>query len=219
MRGLYSYDSSFRARGYARVAGMDEAGRGPMAGPVVAACVVLPEGHVIKGLRDSKLIPEKDREKFFRKVMDCALDVGVGVSDVETIDSLNIYQATKLAMRRAVTRLTEPPDILLIDAVKLPEVQVKQVSIIKGELKSASIAAASVIAKYVRDRMMYHYHKLYPQYGFDRHKGYCTKEHREIVQKIGPCPLHRKSWEGVMTLELPFGDEGESGQSKRRKSN
>ncbi len=204
MAGLYSYDNSFRARGFARIAGLDEAGRGPLAGPVVAAAAVLPEGRVIKGLRDSKLIPEKDRKRIFERVIASAIDVGVGIADVETIENINIYQASRLAMRRALEHLNEKPDLLLIDAVKLPEVPVEQVSIIKGELHSASIAAASVVAKYIRDRLMAYYHKLYPEYGFDRHKGYCTREHMEIVSKLGPCPIHRKTFNHVLTLELPF---------------
>lgn len=183
---------------------MDEAGRGPLAGPVVAACVVLPPGKVIRGVRDSKLIPEKDREDIFRKVLCHALDIGVGISDVDTIESINIYQATRLAMHRAVSHLNQKPDLLLIDAVKLPALKLKQVSIYKGELQSASIAAASVIAKYVRDRLMSYYHLLYPEYGFDRHKGYATEEHRNKIQKLGPCPLHRKTFSSVLSLDLPF---------------
>ncbi|MDA8169622.1 MAG: ribonuclease HII [Nitrospiraceae bacterium] len=204
MSGLYGYDNSFRREGCGRVAGIDEAGRGPIAGPVVAACVVLPEDTVIRGLKDSKLIPPKDIGRIFEKVIGCALDIGVGISSVDIIESINIYQATKLAMRQAVSHLGERPGILLIDAVKLPELDIRQVSIIKGELKSASIAAASVVAKYVRDRLMLHYHGIYPEYGFDQHKGYCTKEHLDRVAKFGPCPLHRKTFNGVMTMKLPF---------------
>jgi ribonuclease HII len=204
-RGLYSYDNSFRREGFERVAGMDEAGRGPVAGPVVAACVVLPPEKIIKGLKDSKLIPtEKEREEVFRRILDLALDIGVGISDVDTIESLNIYGATKLAMTRAVSHLAEKPALLLIDAVKLPDLHIKQVSIYKGELRSASIAAASVVAKHIRDRLMSYYHSIYPGYGFDRHKGYCTREHQKKLRELGPCPLHRKTFNRVLTLELPF---------------
>jgi ribonuclease HII len=203
MSGLYSFDNAFR-KDHSIIAGIDEAGRGPIAGPVVAACVRLPGNKVIRGLRDSKLIPEKDRPGIFRKIIACALDVGVGISDVDTIESLNIYEATRLAMRRAISHLRVKPDLLLIDAVRLPEVKTEQVSIFKGELQSASIAAASVVAKYLRDRLMTHYHKLYPAYGFDRHKGYCTRGHLRKVAELGPCPLHRKTFHGVLSLELPF---------------
>jgi len=204
-KGLYSYDNSYRREGAERPAGMDEAGRGPIAGPVVAACVVLPPGKTINGLRDSKLIPtEREREDVFRRILNTALDIGVGISDVETIESLNIYGATKLAMRRAVSRLSEKPDLLLIDAVKLPDLPIRQVSIYKGELHSASIAAASVVAKHIRDRLMAYYHTAYPGYAFDRHKGYCTKEHRARIARLGPCPLHRKTFRRVLDLELPF---------------
>jgi ribonuclease HII len=204
MRGLYRFDSSFRQQGFVRPAGVDEAGRGPIAGPVVAACVVLPEGRTIKGLRDSKLIPEKDREAVFRRILQAALDIGVGIAGVDAIESLNIYEATKFAMGLAVSRLSEKPDLLLIDAVRLPEVEIRQESMIKGELKSASIAAASVAAKFIRDRLMARYHEIYPEYGFDRHKGYCTREHLERVARLGPCPIHRKTFRGVLSLELPF---------------
>lgn len=204
MAGLYSYDNSFRREGLGRIGGIDEAGRGPIAGPVVAACVVLPEKTVIRGLRDSKLIPEKQRGEIFRKILLSALDIGVGVSEVEAIETLNIYEATKIAMRRAASRLDPAPELLLIDAVRLPELPVRQVSIIKGELKSASIAAASVVAKHIRDTLMLYYHKLYPEYGFDRHKGYGTPEHLEKIARLGPCPLHRKTFKGVLTLGLPF---------------
>jgi len=184
---------------------MDEAGRGPIAGPVVAACVVLPSGKTINGLKDSKLIPtEKGREEVFGRILNAALDIGIGISDVDTIESLNIYGATRLAMTRAVSHLSEKPDLLVIDAVKLPDLHIRQVSIYKGELQSASIAAASVVAKHIRDRLMAHYHAIYPDYGFDRHKGYCTREHRARIAEMGPCPLHRKTFNRVLTLELPF---------------
>jgi ribonuclease HII len=201
---IYRHDESFRRRGFQRIAGIDEAGRGPLAGPVVAAATVLPSMKRIEGLRDSKEVPEKERESLFHDVVCCALDIGVGVVDAETIDRINILRATKLAMEIAVRDLSSKPDLLLIDAVKLPEICIEQVSLIKGESMSASIAAASIIAKVVRDGIMRDHDRRYPEYGFAKHKGYSTKEHIENILHYGPCPIHRKSFEKVMTLELPL---------------
>jgi ribonuclease HII len=202
--GVYGHDAAFRTSGTRVLAGVDEAGRGPIAGPVVAGAVVLPEGARIRGLRDSKLVPEGEREDLYLRIMARALHVGVGVADVQAIDRYNILGATRKAMQEAVHDLGVVPDLLLIDAVELPALPVRQVPIVKGDGKSASIAAASVVAKVVRDGLMRRYHEMYPEYGFDRHKGYCTREHIEKVRALGPCPLHRKGFEGVMTLTLPF---------------
>ncbi|MCL4476967.1 MAG: ribonuclease HII [Nitrospirae bacterium] len=204
---IYRYDESFRKGGYHRIAGLDEAGRGPLAGPVVASAVVLPSGKRIKGLRDSKKVPEKERESLFMDVLCCCIDVGVGIVDAGTIDRINILNATKLAMQRAVEDLSGEADLLLIDALQLPSMDNKQVSLIKGESKSASIAAASIIAKVVRDGIMRQYDGVYPEYGFGKHKGYSTREHMEKIILHGPCPIHRKSFEKVLSLELPFGEE------------
>jgi ribonuclease HII len=206
--GIYRYDESFRKEGYHRVAGLDEAGRGPLAGPVVASAVVLPSGKRIKGLRDSKKVPEKERESLFMDVLCCCIDVGLGIVDAETIDRINILNATKLAMQRAVEDLSRGADLLLIDALQLSSLDVKQVSLIKGESKSASIAAASIIAKVVRDGIMRQYDGMYPGYGFGKHKGYSTREHMEKILLHGPCPIHRRSFEKVLSLELPFGKDG-----------
>jgi ribonuclease HII len=201
---LYRYDESFRGEGFRRVAGIDEAGRGPVAGPVVAAAVVL-GGHVrLKGLRDSKKVPERERLHLFNEILYSASDIGIGISEVDVIDRVNILEATRLAMGAAVLDLLERPDLLLIDAVSLPSVGIKQVCPYKGESKSAAIAAASIVAKVTRDSIMLHYHSLYPEYGFDRHKGYFTRDHMRSIMAHGPCPLHRKSFRGVMTLALPF---------------
>jgi ribonuclease HII len=202
--GIYRHDDSFREEGYRVIAGLDEAGRGPIAGPVVAAAVVLPRGARFDGLRDSKKVPEKKRKTLFFDILCAASGIGVGISDVDLIDRVNILEATRLAMAAAVADLPRRPDLLLIDAVKLPSVEIRQVSMFKGESVSASIAAASIVAKVVRDSIMLQCHSVYPQYGFDRHKGYCTREHMEKVVANGPCPLHRKSFEGVMSLMLPF---------------
>jgi ribonuclease HII len=205
---IYRYDESFRKDGYQRIAGLDEAGRGPLAGPVVASAVVLPSGKRIEGLRDSKKVPEKERGSLFMDVLCACVDVGVGIVDAETIDRINILNATRLAMQRAVEDLSKKADLLLIDALQIASLDIKQVSLIKGESKSASIAAASIIAKVVRDGIMTHYDGVYPAYGFGRHKGYSTQEHMEKIMLHGPCPIHRRSFERVLTRELPFGDAG-----------
>lgn len=201
---LYQHDEFIRKNGFSRIAGIDEAGRGPLAGPVVAAAVVLSEGGKIKGLRDSKKVPERQRESLFHKILISYEDIGIGIVGPEDIDRLNILKATKLAMQFAVEDLSTPPDILIIDAVSLPMIPIKQLPIIKGENISASVAAASIIAKYIRDRIMLEYHREYPQYSFDKHKGYSTKEHLNMLQLYGPCPIHRRSFHRVMSLELPF---------------
>ncbi|MDH4231347.1 MAG: ribonuclease HII [Nitrospirota bacterium] len=201
---IYQHDDSFRRKGFEIIAGIDEAGRGPVAGPVVAAAVVLPPDLRIEGLRDSKKIPEQERTHLFWDVLSFSLDVGVGIVDHDEIDRINILQATRLAMKKAVDDLRSAPDALIIDAVTLPSVKVKQFSIIKGDSKSAAVAAASIIAKYVRDMVMLHYHSLYPEYNFKKHKGYCTEEHLHLIQLHGPCRIHRKSFKRVMELVLPF---------------
>jgi ribonuclease HII len=204
MDDLYQYDESLRGKGFLRIAGIDEAGRGPLAGPVVAAAVVFLKSIKIEGLRDSKKVPEKEREILYSEVLRFSEDVGVGIVGHEEIDRLNILRATRLAMQYAVEDLSKPPDILVIDALSLPSIPIKQLSIIKGESISASIAAASIIAKCVRDKIMMEYHRQYPQYNFEKHKGYSTKEHLDMIRRYGPCPIHRKSFQRVLTLELPF---------------
>jgi ribonuclease HII len=201
---IYRHDENLRNNGFQRIAGIDEAGRGPLAGPVVAAAVVLKGNTRIKGLRDSKKVPEKERESLFIEIRDTALDIGIGIVNHEDIDRINILRASKLAMKLAVENLSELPDFLVIDAVSLPSIPIKQLFPIKGESVSASVAAASIIAKVTRDRLMLEYHNQYPQYNFNKHKGYSTKEHMELIQLYGPCPIHRKSFCKVMTLELPF---------------
>ena len=208
---MYAYDAEARARlcptgreGGVLMAGIDEAGRGPMAGPVVASAVVLPEGARIKGLRDSKLVPEPERHRIFRAIMALALDVGVGLGDVDDIERLNILGATKLAMRRALGELRNPPHAVLIDAVALPDVPLPQENPTKGDARSASIAAASIVAKVVRDEIMIQYHRQWPEYGFNRHKGYGSADHMRLIRELGPCPIHRQSFRGVKNLDLPF---------------
>jgi ribonuclease HII len=201
---IYQHDEAFRGRGFKSIAGVDEAGRGPLAGPVVAAAVVLPADLRIEGLRDSKKVPEQERLYLFWDILSSSLDIGVGIVEHDEIDRINILQATKSAMGKAVADLRMSPDALIIDALTLPSISIKQFSIIKADSKSASVAAASLIAKYVRDMIMLRYHSLYPEYNFKKHKGYCTQEHLRLLDIYGPCNIHRKSFRKVMDLNLPF---------------
>lgn len=201
---LYEYDEAIRSREIRLIAGVDEAGRGPLAGPVVAAAVILPADIRIVGVRDSKKVPEKERGSLFLEIKTYARAIGVGIVDSDEIDRINILQATKLAMHKAITSLGEIPDTILIDALTLPSIKINQIPIIKGDAKSACIAAASLIAKVTRDRLMQEYHALYPQYGFDRHKGYGTSAHIAKIKEYGPCPIHRKTFQKVMSQSLPL---------------
>jgi ribonuclease HII len=201
---LFSFDRTLR-RSYPIIAGIDEAGRGPLAGPVVAASVILPDNLLIPGLRDSKLIQEKKRLKLFWDIVFSAEDIGIGIVDHDIIDSTNILRATRLAMEEAINDLCLKPDILLIDAAKLPNINhIPQKSIIKGDSISASIAAASIIAKTVRDNIMHVYHTKFPQYNFKKHKGYPTKEHIKKIERFGPCSIHRKSFRRVINSRFPL---------------
>lgn len=201
---IYRYDHELRRQGFYRIAGIDEAGRGPLAGPVVAAAVVLSKGLTISGLRDSKKIPGNERETLFASIQALATDIGIGIVEPEDIDRLNILRATRRAMESAVARLSVSPDMLIIDALSLPSVRIPQHSPVRAESLSASVAAASIVAKCTRDRIMLQYHEKYPCYNFGRHKGYATREHLDMLQRYGPSPIHRKSFFRVMSLELPF---------------
>jgi ribonuclease HII len=201
---IYRYDESLRKKGFSRIAGIDEAGRGPLAGPVVAAAVILKEGITIDRLRDSKKVPEKELAGLYDRICNASLEIGIGIEGPEEIDRLNILRATMRAMQRAVENFSSPPDFLVIDAVHLLTVPIQQISPVKGESISASVAAASIVAKVTRDKIMSDYHLKYPKYNFRRHKGYSTKEHLDMIRLYGPCPIHRKSFFRVMTLELPF---------------
>lgn len=200
----YEYDRLIRKEGFSIIAGVDEAGRGPLAGPVVAASVILPGGVRIEGVRDSKKIQGKEREQLFKEIFFNAVDIGIGIVDADEIDRINILRATILAMHKAITDLAKKPDIVLVDALNIPSVDIKQKPIIKGDAKSASIAAASIIAKVIRDSIMKEYHRIYPQYDFVRHKGYATGAHLDKIERHGPCPIHRKSFQKAMDLTLPF---------------
>lgn len=176
------------------ICGIDEAGRGPFAGPVVAGAVILPVGLKIEGLNDSKQVSAKRREELFEEIQEKAVSYAVGMSSPERIDEINILQATYEAMRKAIASLSVPPDLLLNDAVTIPEVPLKQVAIVKGDGRSLSIAAASIMAKVTRDRMMKEYAQIYPEYSFEKNKGYGSAEHREALKKYGPCPIHRRTF-------------------------
>lgn len=201
---IYQHDESFRKEGFKIIAGIDEAGRGPLAGPVVAAAVILPQHFKLNGLRDSKKVPEKERQGLFFDILASSSAIGLGIVENDVIDRFNILQATKMAMEEAINDLAVSPDMLIIDAVTLPSVSIKQLSPFRAESKSASVAAASIIAKYVRDSIMLQYHEMYPVYNFRKHKGYGTGEHTELIRLHGPCPIHRKTFKKVCSVEMPF---------------
>jgi ribonuclease HII len=192
---LWDYEVKARDQGYRLVAGVDEAGRGPLAGPVVAAAVVLPFDADLQGLDDSKKLSPAKREELFPKIQKFAH--GVAVVNREVIDEINILQASLLAMKQAVEKLPSAPSLLLIDGNQKIDCSIKQWTIVKGDAKSFSIAAASILAKVTRDRIMEDYHRRYPQYEFARHKGYGTKLHRGLIAEHGPCPIHRRTFKGV----------------------
>lgn len=192
MAELWSIEAALKAEGAGRIAGIDEAGRGPLAGPVAAACVILNESHIPEGINDSKAFAQK-REKLFEEIMASAI-VSCALVDEKTIDRINILEATKLAMRRAAAEMPEKPDFILIDGNFIIGACEREQAVIGGDAKSASIAAASIIAKVTRDRLMLRLDEEYPMYGFAKHKGYGTREHLENLLKYGPCPYHRRSF-------------------------
>lgn len=179
---------------YEHICGIDEAGRGPLAGPVVAGAVILPKDCDILYINDSKKLSEKKREELYDIIMERAVAVGIGYSTPERIDEINILQATYEAMREAIGKLEVRPDLLLNDAVTIPQVSIRQVPIIKGDAKSISIGAASIVAKVTRDRLMVQYDEVYPEYGFASNKGYGAQAHIEALKMYGPCPIHRRSF-------------------------
>jgi ribonuclease HII len=191
------FEQQAKQRGYSRIAGIDEAGRGPLAGPVVAAAVILPAHFDLPGLTDSKQLSPAARDRLFPAIRRQALAVGVGIADAEVIDRINILQATLQAMAAAVARLRCSPDYLLIDGITPLPCGLPQKTLKKGDSRSLSVAAASVVAKVVRDRMMVGYHRRFPAYGFDRHKGYGSAEHLAHIARVGPSPIHRRSFAGV----------------------
>ena len=188
------FEKEALAKGYKSVCGVDEAGRGPLPGPVCAAAVILPEGVIIDGVNDSKKLSEKKRESLFDVIREQALSYSIAYATVDEIEEINILNATMLAMRRAIDGLDIKADYAMIDGNKIPPIDIDAECIVKGDAKSMSIACASILAKVSRDRLLYKYAEEYPMYGFDKHKGYGTKVHREAILKYGPCPYHRKSF-------------------------
>ena len=194
---MLTYEQEARANGHGLIAGVDEAGRGPLAGPVSAAAVILPHDANLPGCDDSKKLTEKKREELYQAIFDSAVEVSFCLIEADKIDQINILQATRLAMKKAVEGLSIQPDCLLIDGNQKIDWPGAQNTIVGGDGKSLSIAAASIIAKVTRDRLMKKYADLYPGYGFERHKGYGVKEHLAAIRELGPTPIHRKTFKGV----------------------
>ena len=191
----FEFENAAKAKGFKTVCGIDEAGRGPLAGPVCAACVVLRDGEMIEGLNDSKKLTEKKREALFKEITEKAVDYSIAMASEQEIDEINILQATFLAMRRAFDGLTKvSPDYALIDGNKTPGLPIEQEAVIKGDARSASVAAASILAKVTRDRYMMNMDQVYPQYCFSKHKGYGTKLHYQCLDEYGPSPVHRQTF-------------------------
>lgn len=190
----FAYETAAQQNGYAVVCGIDEAGRGPLAGPVFAAAVILPDHHGIEGLNDSKKLSEKKRELLFEEITKTALSYSIAFATEQEIDEINILQATFLAMKRACDGLSVRPDFALVDGNRMPPLDVPAQTVIKGDALSASIAAASILAKVSRDHLLYELDKLYPEYQFAKHKGYGTKLHVELLKQYGPCPIHRRTF-------------------------
>ncbi|MFR5601618.1 MAG: ribonuclease HII [Lachnospiraceae bacterium] len=192
LAAMREYEDTYCACSY--ICGIDEAGRGPLAGPVVAGAVILPQDCRILYLNDSKKVSEKRRDALYDEIREKAISFGIGIVGPERIDEINILQATYEAMRAAISQLSVTPDLLLNDAVTIPGVDIGQIPIIKGDAKSVSIAAASILAKVTRDRMMAEYDVIFPEYGFAKHKGYGTKAHIQAIMESGPCPIHRRTF-------------------------
>jgi ribonuclease HII len=203
---LFEYERGFYDQGYSMIAGIDEAGRGPLAGPVTVGCVILPVNCHIPFLNDSKKLSCRQREELYHLITEVAIAYSCAIIPVDVIDTLNIYRATQYGMYQAIKELSHPPDAVLIDAVPLPELSVPSKSIIGGDAASGSIAAASIIAKVQRDHIMDQLDEQYPAYGFKKHKGYPTPEHLNAIHKCGPCCLHRRSFEPVKSWRLHDGN-------------
>ena len=199
LEGMREFENKYSDLAY--VAGIDEAGRGPLAGPVVAAAVILPKDIFLPFLNDSKKVTEKRRDVLFDEIKQNAIAYGIGIASNTLIDEINILQATYEAMREAINALEKTPDLLLVDAVHIPDINIKQVGIVKGDAKSVNIAAASILAKVTRDRIMAEYDKIYPEYGFASNKGYGTATHIAALKEVGPCAIHRKSFIGNFVSE------------------
>ncbi|MFH1783557.1 MAG: ribonuclease HII [bacterium] len=201
MSDLFAYDTRIRNQGYTLIAGVDEAGRGPLAGPVVASAVILPPSCHIEGIKDSKKLSPKKRAQIYDIIKQEAVDIGIGIVDVNTIDRINILQASMLAMKTAILNLKHTPEYLLIDGPFSPNLNIAQLCVINGDNRSAHIAAASIVAKVTRDSIMINLHKKYPAYSFDKHKGYGTSFHMSMLKEHGPCEIHRRSFAPVRRCE------------------
>ena len=199
LEGMREFENKYSELAY--IAGLDEAGRGPLAGPVVAAAVILPKDIFLPFLNDSKKVTEKRRDVLFDEIKQNAIAYGIGIASNTLIDEINILQATYEAMREAINALSTCPDILLVDAIHISGIDIRQVGIVKGDAKSVNIAAASIIAKVTRDRLMAEYDKIYPEYGFASNKGYGTAAHIAALKEYGPCEIHRKSFIGNFVSE------------------
>jgi ribonuclease HII len=194
---MWVFEEKARKRGFAAIAGVDEAGRGPLAGPVVSAAVILPADFPESDVNDSKQLSPKKRSRLYDLILAHAVSVGIGQVEADEIDRMNILQASLLSMKKAVDALEARPDYLLIDGMFTISLPIDQEAVVKGDSLSISIASASIIAKVTRDRLMAEYDEVYPQYGFASHKGYPTRSHRAAVQKLGPCLIHRRTFKGV----------------------
>ncbi len=194
---LWAFEKALFARGYTRIAGVDEAGRGPLAGPVVSAAVILPRGLKEPEINDSKQLTEKQRERLYGLIYEKAAAIGIGIVDPVEIDRINILQAARLSMLIAVSNLCPPPQFVLIDGNCGILSDLPQQPVVDGDARSISVAAASIVAKVTRDRLMCCYHEYYPQFGFDRHKGYPTQAHKAAIAHFGPCDIHRRKFRGV----------------------
>lgn len=192
MEKMKEYEREYAA--YPYICGIDEVGRGPLAGPVVACAVILPKDTRLLYVNDSKQLSKAKREQLYKEIIEEAVSVGIGIADQKRIDEINILQATYEAMRMAIGKLSVKPDLLLNDAVTIPDIDIKQVPIIKGDAKSVSIAAASIVAKVTRDHMMEEMDAVYPGYGFAKHSGYGTKQHIDAIRQLGPCEIHRQTF-------------------------
>jgi ribonuclease HII len=200
---MLQVEREYWRRGVARVGGVDEVGVGPLAGPLVAAAVILPPEVPLRGIDDSKKLSANQRERLARGIEDCAMAWGIGIVEVAEVDRLNVFWASVEAMRRAVQSLAVTPEQLLIDARRIPDLAIPQQSIVGGDRRSYSIAAASILAKVTRDRIMCDFDRLYPDYGFARHMGYGTRFHLEALARFGPSPIHRQSFVPVRQARLP----------------
>lgn len=194
LKNMLEIENSLYEKGYTAICGVDEAGRGPLCGPVVAAAVILPKGKCIEGVNDSKKLSEKKREKLYDDIIENAIAYGIGMSDVSVIEEVNILNATKLAMKQAIENLKVKPDYVLIDGNQMIDIAIDAETVVSGDARSESIAAASILAKVTRDRMLVEYDKKYPEYGFAKHKGYGTKAHIEAIGKYGLTKIHRPSF-------------------------